>query len=149
MLGRRIEGLGDRDERDGMLVEEFHQLWRSRRSEAGQPVDLVDDNDVDLPGPPHAIQKVCLEGGCDPGRRRTGPPSSYRVRTSPPSPRVPDSLCMPSQGLPFGPFERVELQVEVMLGGILRVVDPRQRAAFSGRRAGSLVGLPSESGVTF
>ncbi len=38
-----------------MLVEEFHQLGEVGER-AGQPVDLVDDNDVDLPGP-YVIQK--------------------------------------------------------------------------------------------
>jgi hypothetical protein len=46
---RHVEGLGDRERQDGMVVEEFHQLGEVGER-TGQPVGLVDDNGVDLPG---------------------------------------------------------------------------------------------------
>jgi len=46
---RRIELLGDRYERYAMVVEQLHELGEvGQRS--GQPVDLIDDDDVHLPG---------------------------------------------------------------------------------------------------
>ena len=46
--GRRIELLGDRDKGDVMGIEQFDQFCEvGQRS--GQPIDLVDDDDVDLP----------------------------------------------------------------------------------------------------
>src|SRR3984885_6027262 len=44
--GRGVERLGDRDERHLMSVEEFDQLGEVGER-AGQPVDLVDDDDID------------------------------------------------------------------------------------------------------
>jgi hypothetical protein len=45
--GGGIELLGDRDERHRMLVEQLHELGEiGQRS--GQPVHLVDDDDIDL-----------------------------------------------------------------------------------------------------
>ena len=43
--GRRVERLGDRDERHLMRVEQLDQLGKVRER-AGQPVDLVDNDDV-------------------------------------------------------------------------------------------------------
>ena len=47
--GGGIELLGDGDERHIMLVEQLDQLGEVRQR-PGQPVDLVDDDDVDLAG---------------------------------------------------------------------------------------------------
>jgi hypothetical protein len=47
--GRRIELLGDRDKGDVIGIEQFDQLGKvGKRS--GQPVDLIDHDDVDLVG---------------------------------------------------------------------------------------------------
>lgn len=47
--GRGVERLRDRDERNQMLVEKLDELGKiGERS--GQPVDLVDHDDVDLAG---------------------------------------------------------------------------------------------------
>jgi hypothetical protein len=48
--GGRIELLGDRDERDPMGIEQLHQLGEIRQR-PGQPVDLVDDHNLNFPGP--------------------------------------------------------------------------------------------------
>jgi hypothetical protein len=48
--GGGIEGLGDRDEREPMLVEQLHQLGKIRRR-AGKAIDLVDHDDVDFAAP--------------------------------------------------------------------------------------------------
>ena len=48
--GGRIELLGDGDKRHIMLIEQFDQLGEVRQR-AGQAVDLVDDDHVDLVGP--------------------------------------------------------------------------------------------------
>ena len=45
--GRGVELLGDRDERDPVLVEGFGELCEVGEG-AGEPVDLVDDDDIDL-----------------------------------------------------------------------------------------------------
>ncbi len=47
--GGGVELLGDRDERDTVLVEQFDQLGKVGQR-AGQAIDLVDDDDVDLAG---------------------------------------------------------------------------------------------------
>ena len=55
-----------------MLVEQLHQLGEVGQR-AGQPVDLVDDDDVDLPGS-HLVQQVlqgrAVERGARTGRHR-------------------------------------------------------------------------------
>ena len=43
----RVEGLGDRDEADLVLFEDFDHAGKIGQR-AGQPVDLVDDDDIDL-----------------------------------------------------------------------------------------------------
>src|SRR5216684_7290686 len=48
--GRGIELLGDRDEGHAMTIEQLHELSEVGQR-AGQPIDLIDDNDVNLPGP--------------------------------------------------------------------------------------------------
>jgi hypothetical protein len=47
---RRIELLGHGDERDAMGVEQLDQL-NEIRQRAGQPVDFVDNDDIDLAVP--------------------------------------------------------------------------------------------------
>ena len=53
--GGGVELLGDRDERYVVLVEQFDELGEVRQR-AGQAVDLVDDDHVDLAGP-HILQQ--------------------------------------------------------------------------------------------
>ena len=45
-----VEGLGDRDEGDAMFVERLDELGEVGQR-AGQPVDLIDDDDVEFLGP--------------------------------------------------------------------------------------------------
>ena len=47
--GRGVELLGDRDERHVLLIEDLDDLGEIGER-AGQPVDLVDDHDIDLAG---------------------------------------------------------------------------------------------------
>jgi hypothetical protein len=47
--GRCIELLGDRDERHAMAIEQLHELGEVGQR-AGQPVDLVNHDDIDLAG---------------------------------------------------------------------------------------------------
>jgi hypothetical protein len=55
--GRRgVELLGNRNKRHAVLVEQFHQLGKVRQR-AGQSVDLVDDDDIDLTGS-HIVQEA-------------------------------------------------------------------------------------------
>src|SRR5580704_10866545 len=57
---RRIELLGHRDERHSLSIEEFDEPGKiSKRS--GEPVDLVDDHDVDAAGPD--ISEQALQRG--------------------------------------------------------------------------------------
>ena len=44
-----VEGLGDRNEGDAVAFEQLDQIQEIEHR-AGKPVDLVDDNDVDLAG---------------------------------------------------------------------------------------------------
>ena len=53
--GGGIELLGHRDEGHAVLIEQLDQLGEVRQR-AGQTVDLVDDDDVDLPGP-HVLKQ--------------------------------------------------------------------------------------------
>ena len=48
--GRGIELLGDRDEGHAVAIEQFDELGEFRQG-AGQAVDLVDHNDIDLACP--------------------------------------------------------------------------------------------------
>src|ERR1700737_2777237 len=57
---RRVELLRHRDERDSLGVEEFDQPSKIGER-AGQPVDLIDDHDVDPAGPDVGDQ--VLQGG--------------------------------------------------------------------------------------
>ena len=55
----RIEMLGDRDERHGMLVEKLDQLGEVGER-PGQAVDFIYDDDVDLPDPD--VRQKLLQG---------------------------------------------------------------------------------------
>ena len=46
---RRVELLGDRDKGDVMGIEQFDQLCEVGQRSC-QPVDLIDDDDIDLAG---------------------------------------------------------------------------------------------------
>ena len=54
--GRRVERLGDRDERHLMRIEQLDQLGEVSKR-AGKPVDLVDDDHVD-PSRPNVVQQL-------------------------------------------------------------------------------------------
>ena len=56
----RIEVLGDRDERHGVLVEQLDQLCEIGER-PGQAVDLINDDNVDLLGPD--LRQQPLQGG--------------------------------------------------------------------------------------
>ena len=58
--GRGVEGLGDRDEGDAVGVEQLDQFGEVGKR-ARQPVDLVDDDDVD-PALPDGLQQACRAG---------------------------------------------------------------------------------------
>jgi hypothetical protein len=47
MLVVGVEGLGHRDEGDAMLIEQLDQLGEVGEG-TGQPINLVDDDDVNL-----------------------------------------------------------------------------------------------------
>src|SRR5271168_1433831 len=94
-----------------MLVEEFHQLGKVGKR-PGEPVDLIDDDDVDLPG--SHIVKQYLKGralqGCS-GQA----PIIIPAADEPPA-FVGLTLYVGFAGLALG-VERVELEVEIMFGG--------------------------------
>ena len=70
--GGGVERLGDRDEGHPMLVEQFDQLGEVGER-AGQPVDLVDHDDVDLAGP-DVGRRLCRAGRSSEAPEK--PPSS-------------------------------------------------------------------------
>ena len=113
--GGGIEGLRDRHERDGMLVEQLHQLGEIGQR-AGQAVDLVDDDDVDL-----AVADIVQQ----PLQRRPVQGGAGQAAIVIPGPDQPPALVgltldIGLAGLPLG-IEGVEFQVEIMLGGFARV----------------------------
>ncbi len=55
--GRGVEGLGHRDEGDAILVEHLHQFGEVGKRPR-QPVDLVNDDDVDALGAHHVEQRL-------------------------------------------------------------------------------------------
>jgi hypothetical protein len=62
---RGVEGLGDRDEGDLVLVEGLDELGEVGKG-SGEPVDLVDDHDVDSLRPDlieEALEGWTVEGG--------------------------------------------------------------------------------------
>ena len=77
----------------------------------GQPVDLVDQDDVDLAGPD--IRQELLQGG--PLERGTGECAIVVAAGDQPPALVRLTLYICLTGLPLG-IERVEGKVEVMLG---------------------------------
>src|SRR5580704_12674218 len=94
-----------------MLIKQLNQLGEvCQRS--GQPVDLVDDNNVDLAG--SDLGKKCLQGRTV--QRGTGkcPVIIVTIDQAPSLVRL--ALDVGLTGFALG-VERVELKVEVMLGG--------------------------------
>ena len=70
--GGGVEGLGDRDEGHAMPVEQLHQPGEVGQG-PGQPVDLVDDHDIDLAGcdfGQERLQGRPVQGGAGYARRR-------------------------------------------------------------------------------
>ena len=66
--GGRVELLSDRDERHALGVEDLDDLGEVGQR-AGQPVDLVDDDDVDLP------RRMSASSRCRAGRSMLPPES--------------------------------------------------------------------------
>src|SRR5437764_1024386 len=98
-----------------MLVEYLHQLGKiSQRS--GQPVDLVDHDDVDLAAPDvgkELLQVWAVEGSTGEG--------AIVIAVGDQAPALVGlTLYICLAGLPLG-IERVELEIEVMLGRLARV----------------------------
>ncbi len=93
-----------------MLVEQLDQLGEVGQR-PGQPVDLVDHDDVDLAGPDLGEQR--LQGRAVERGAREG--AIVIVVGDQPPALVRLALDIGLAGLPLG-IERVELQVEVMVG---------------------------------
>ena len=113
--GRGAEGLGHRDEGDVVGVEHLDQL-REIHERARQPVDLVDDHDID---------QACLDVAqqplqCRPFQRGAGD-AAIIIAVGHQHPSLGPLACHVSlTGLPLG-IEGVELHVEPLLGGFARV----------------------------
>src|SRR5215211_7783434 len=93
-----------------MLVEDLHQLGEVGER-AGEPIDLVDYDDIDPSRP--EIGEQALQGGAVEGGARE-PAIVVAVANEPPA-LVGLALDIGLAGFPLG-VERVELEVEVMLG---------------------------------
>jgi hypothetical protein len=102
--------LGDRDKRDRMLVELLHQL-REICQRSGQPVHLVDDDDIDLPAA--EVAKQLLQGRAV----QRGPGQSAIIVPCPDQPPALVGLAL-DIGLASLSLcvERIELEVEIMFG---------------------------------
>jgi hypothetical protein len=107
--------LGDSDERDRLGIEGLDQLGEVGQR-PGQPVDLVDDDDVDPAGvdilqellKSRTIQIAAGIGGI-----------VIMLGEGPPAPRGL-TLYIGLAGIPLG-IERVELKFQTMLGGFASV----------------------------
>ena len=95
-----------------MCVEKFDQ-FREVGQRTGEAVDLVDDDDVDLPGS-HVIQKR-LKGRPDEGAAREG--SVIEVTGNERPALMGLALDIGLAGFPLG-VEGVEGEIEVMIGGL-------------------------------
>ena len=96
---------------DTPAIEQLHQLGKIGQG-PGQPVDLVDDHDIDPAGPDfgqEALEGRAVQGA--PGY----PAVVIAVRHQPPA-LVGLALYIGLTGLPLG-IQGIELQVQVMLGG--------------------------------
>jgi hypothetical protein len=98
-----------------MLVKQLHQLGEIGER-AGQPVDLVDHDDVDLAAT-DMVQQL-LEGWAVQGG--AGQPAIIIPRPDQPPALVGLALDVGLAGLALG-IQRVELEVEIMLGGFAGV----------------------------
>ena len=93
-----------------MLVEQFDQLGKIGQR-PGQPVDLVDDDDVDLAG--LDLGQQLLQGRAVERGAREG--AIVIAAGDQPPALMGLALDIGLAGLPLG-IERVELKIEIMLG---------------------------------
>ena len=139
---RGIELLGDRDERDALCVEDLDQPGKIGER-AGQPVDLVDDDDVDPAGPDvgeQALQRRPLHVAAREPAIVIAGPGQYPAL-------VPLAADVGLAGFALR-LQRVELLLEPLLGGFAGVdraalaarVSPRHRRSPSARRPGTDAG---------
>src|SRR5262249_14654990 len=107
--GGGVEGLGDRDERHPMFIEQFDQLGEVGER-AGETIDLIDHDNRDLAGPD--VGEELLQGrAVERGAREPAIIVAIRVE-------APALMCLALDvglaGLALG-VKRVELKVEIML----------------------------------
>src|ERR1700730_8385963 len=107
---RGFERLGDRHERDPLLIEQLDQLGEVGER-AGKAVDLVDHHDSDLAGP--NIGQELLQGSAVEGSTREPAIVVAIWNQAPALMRL--ALDIGLAGFPLG-IERVEFEVEIMLG---------------------------------
>ena len=108
---RRVELLGDRDERHAMCIEQFDQFGKvGQRSR--QAIDLVDDNYVNLPGADIVEQSLQV--------RAIGRPTRVSAVIIARPDRSPAGMGLTfyiSRGRLVLGIKRVEILVESLLGG--------------------------------
>ena len=123
--GRGVELLGHRDERDALAFEEFSQL-RKVHERTGQPVDLVDDDDVD-PFLPYLFEQPLERGAFE-------RPSREPTIVEPLRNQAPAFMRLTSDiglaGFPLG-FEGVEFLLQPLLRGLAGIDDAAQRLFLS------------------
>ena len=108
-----------------MPVEKLDQLGKVSER-AGQPVDLVDHHDIDLAGPD--VGQQGLQGrAVERGTREA--PIVVTVSNEPPA-LMGLALDVGLAGLPLG-VEGVELEIEVMFGGLAGLDGTPQRLGLS------------------
>src|SRR5271166_5258493 len=111
----RVEGLRHRDEGDTMLVKEFNQLGEVGERPC-QPVDFVDDEDVDFFGPDlvqQSLQGWALERGA-------GKAAIVEFVADEPPAFMRLALDIGLASFALG-VERVEGEIEIVLGRFARV----------------------------
>ena len=113
--GRGVEGLRDADEGDAVPVEHLDQPGEIHQR-AAQPVDLVDDHDVDAAG--LDVGEEALQGG--PFERAAGEPAIVVLVGQLDPALGPLAGDVGAAGLALG-VEAVELHVEPFLGRLARV----------------------------
>ena len=109
--GRGIELLGDRDKRHAVGIEQFDQLGEVRQRPS-QTVDLVDDDDVDLPGA-DVVQQSLQVGAIG----RPAGVSAIVIARSDQSPAGMGLTLYIGRGSIVLGIQRVELLIEPMVGG--------------------------------
>ena len=121
------EVLGDRDEADTLLVEEVNHLHEVQQR-AGQPVDLVDDDHIDLPGVDVRQQAAQPRTLHVPARETT---IVIAIRQSRPAPH-PLSFDIVFRRFPLR-IQRVELLFETFLVALAGVDGTAQGLVLSRR----------------